>query len=64
MFIILENIGIALTSNLCKLFCSVLQIRLAKYADNNQLIPECQMGYRRNSHTSDHILALKTIVDK
>lgn len=56
--------GIALTSNLCKLFCSVLHLRLAKYAEINHLIPDCQIGYRKRSRTSDHILSLKTIVDK
>ena len=56
--------GIALTSSLCKLFCAVLHVRLSKFADQNSLIPPNQIGYQKHSRTADHVLTLKTLVDK
>lgn len=56
--------GIAVGSNLCKLFCSVLQIRLSKFAKMHKLVPQCQIGFRPNARTADHVLSLKSIIDK
>ena len=56
--------GIAVCSNFCKLFCSVLHNRLSIFARENKLIPGCQIGYREKSRTSDHILTLKNLIDK
>lgn len=56
--------GIALSSNLCKLFCSVMHNRLTKFADLNKLIPPNQIGYRKFARTADHVLTLKTLIDK
>ena len=56
--------GIAVSSNLCKLFCSVLHNRLVKFVDDNSIIPSNQIGFRKGSRTSDHILVLKTLIDK
>ena len=56
--------GIAISSNICKLFCSVLHSRLVNFSDAHNLLPNCQIGYRRNSRTTDHILTLKSVIDK
>lgn len=56
--------AISIGSNLSKLYALVLQRRLAKFAENNNLVPECQIGYRPGSRTADHVFALRTMVDK
>ena len=55
--------GISLTSCLRKLFNKVMNARLLKYIDSINLIRENQIGFKRNSRTSDHILTLKSIID-
>jgi retron-type reverse transcriptase len=56
--------GIAVSSNLCKLFCLVLYNRLNVFTDNNNVIPPNQIGFRKGARTSDHILVLKSLIDK
>lgn len=56
--------GIAVSSNVSKLFCSVLHRRLTKHINDANLIPPHQIGYRKKSRTADHIVTLKTLVDK
>ena len=56
--------GIAVGSNLSKLFCSVLHRRLIEFADSHNLIPLNQIGYKKKTRTVDHILTLKHIIDK
>jgi exonuclease III len=56
--------GIAVGSTVCKVFCNVLQNRLVSYIDRKQVISSNQIGYRKKCRTSDHILVLKTIIDK
>ena len=51
--------GITLLSCLGKLFTSVLNNRLNKYADRINLINENQAGFRKNYSTIDHIFLLK-----
>ena len=55
--------GISLTSCPRKLFNKVINARLLKYIDSRNLISENQIGFKRNSRTSDHILTLKSIID-
>ena len=38
--------------------------RLEKYLDTNYIIYKEQIGFKKGSRTSDHILTLKTIIDK
>lgn len=40
--------GIAVGSNLCKLFCLVLNNRLVTFATDNEIIPNEQIGFKRN----------------
>ena len=56
--------GIAVSSNLCKLFCLVLHNRLLSFTERYNIIPEEQIGFRKGSRTQDHILVLKSIIDK
>ncbi len=56
--------GIALSSTLSKLFCTVLHNRLTKHIDINSLIPPNQIGYKKGARTADHVLTLKSLVDK
>ena len=52
------------SSNLCKLFCIVHHNRLTAFCDSHKVIPCEQIGFRKGSRTQDHILVLKTIIDK
>jgi hypothetical protein len=56
--------GIAVSSHVSKLFCSVLHARLSKFFAANNTIPINQIGYKSKSRTVDHIFTLKTIIDK
>jgi hypothetical protein len=56
--------GIAVSSNLCKLFCLVLYNRINTFVDDNGIVPSNQIGFRKGSRTSDHIFVLKSLIDK
>ena len=56
--------GIAVGSCLSKFFLSILHNRLVTFAEKHNVIPSCQIGYKKGTPTSDHILALKNIIDK
>jgi hypothetical protein len=56
--------GIAVGSNLCKLFCSILHERLVNFVKTRDIIPKGQIGYQKGCSTADHILTLKAIVEK
>ncbi len=56
--------GIALSSNVSKLFCYILQHRLQTFLDLHKIIPVNQIGFKKSSRTSDHVLTLKAIIDK
>ena len=56
--------GIAVSGCLAKLYLSILHKRLYKFADENNLIPPAQIGYKKGARTTDHILTLKNIIDK
>ena len=56
--------GITLCSCLAKLFTSILNERLYKFIYDKGILPKEQIGFKQNSRTSDHILTLKSIIDK
>lgn len=56
--------GIAVGSHLGKLFCTILNSRLSKFAENKNLLPRAQIGFRKKYRTSDHVLTLKTLIEK
>jgi hypothetical protein len=47
-----------------KLFCSILNTRLACYTKENKSIHPTQIGFISGNRTADHILTLKTLHDK
>ena len=55
--------GITLLSCLGKLFTSVINERLNKYADKIALINENQAGFRKKYSTTDHIFLFKNVID-
>ena len=57
-------IGISLSSSLSKLFTTLLQKRLQKFVDDNNLLNDYQAGFRPDHRTVDHIYTLKTLINK
>ena len=56
--------GIALISNLSKLFNSIINTRLYTYIEENNLLRPEQGGFRKGYRTLDHIFTLLTLVTK
>ena len=56
--------GICLSSCLGKLFCSVLNQRLVKFLEENEMYKPNQIAFRAGYRTSDHMFVLKTLIDK
>ena len=56
--------GISLVSNLAKLFTSIINSRLIKWSENNDIITDAQFGFRPGSSTVDAIYSLLTLVQK
>ncbi|UYV63710.1 hypothetical protein LAZ67_2005384 [Cordylochernes scorpioides] len=54
--------GIALLSNLAKLFSSILKIRLSNWTENKAIIPENQAGFRKEYSCQDHIFTLVSLI--
>ena len=46
-----------------KLFTSVINRRLNKYAEEVELIEACQAGFRKNHSTTDNIFIIKSLID-
>ena len=59
-----NNRGIAISNISCKLFCKILNARLNACLEKNSLIPCSQIGFRKNYRTGDHIVILKTLINK
>ena len=55
--------GITVAGCLGKLFNTILNSRLDKYLLQNELINNCQIGFCKNSRTSDHMFVVKCIID-
>ena len=56
--------GISVSSCFSKLFCKILFDRLDKYLDDNSIVGSEQTGFRKLCRTTEHILTLKTFIDK
>lgn len=56
--------GISLLSNVLKLFTSILNTRLSKWAEDNNILSDAQFGFRPNMGTVDAIFALQSIINK
>ena len=56
--------GLAIGSVFGKLYSTILLNRLIKYISEKKLISPHQIGFMKNSGTSDHIFLLQTIIEK
>ena len=56
--------GITINSCFSKLFTKLMNDRLTKYIEDNELINRNQIGFRKGHRTSDHVFVLKTLIDK
>ena len=56
--------GVAISSCLNKLFARVIYNRLETHINENKITNENLTGFRKSYRTSDHILTLKTLIDK
>ena len=56
--------GICVNSNLGKIFCSIVNIRLQNFLKTHKILDKSQIGFLPKHRTSDHIYTLHTIIDK
>ena len=56
--------GISLVNSLCKLYSSVLNNRLYKWAELNGKIDEAQAGFREGYSTTDNLFTLHALIQK
>lgn len=56
--------SITITSAIGKLFNSIMNTRLERYLEENNIISPYQIGFQKNSSTADHLFSLKTIINK
>ena len=56
--------GIALSSCFSTFLSKLLCNRLDKFLNENRIICDEQIGFKKGCRTSDHILSLKTLIDK
>ena len=56
--------GICIMNTLLKILCTLLNNRLIAHCSKHNLINKEQIGFQQNNRTSDHILTLKSIVNK
>ena len=55
---------ISLNCCLSKLFTLLLNTRVNQFCEENEIIHENQIGFRKSFRTADHALALKTLTDQ
>ena len=56
--------GVVISSCLSKLFSKILHNRIEKHISDTSVMNENQTGFRKQYRTSDHILTLKSIIEK
>lgn len=54
--------GISLISTVCKLYTNILNKRLVKYLETNDILEDEQNGFRKNRSCEDHIFSLTSII--
>ena len=55
--------GIALTSSVYKVYCSILNKRISKWAEETDKISDKQNGFCKNRSTIDHISTLTNLIE-
>ena len=58
------SVYVCISSCIGKLFCSILSQRLLKHVDLNNILHKSQIGFLANNRTADHVLTLRTLIDK
>ena len=56
--------GICIANSILKISSSLLEARLIEFCKKHNIIDKAQTGFQENARTSDHILTLKTIINK
>ena len=56
--------GICVSSNLGKMFCSIINTRLQKFLNDHNILKKSQIGFLQNHRTTDHIYTLHTLIEK
>jgi len=56
--------GISLLNIFSKIFTGILNKRLTEWCDTNNIIPECQAGFRKGYSTIDNCFVLHSIIQK
>ena len=56
--------GISLLNIISKLYSSIINERLSRFCEDNDLIPEAQAGFRKGYSTIDNIFTLQSLVQK
>ena len=56
--------GIALSNCFSEFLSKLLCNRLVKILNENRIICDEQIGFKKGCRTSDHMLSLKTLIDK
>ena len=56
--------GICVSSNLGKMFCSIINNRLQHFLSDHNILRKSQIGFLQNHRTTDHIYTLHTLIEK
>ncbi|KAK4699270.1 hypothetical protein P7C70_g6995, partial [Phenoliferia sp. Uapishka_3] len=56
--------GISLESCLLKLLMTIITARVAKWADDSKILPDCQQGFRKHYRTENAPFILHTVLQK
>ena len=56
--------GICIMNSLLKLLCTMMNNKLDEYNEQTNLINHGQIGFKRHSRTSDHVLTLQGLINK
>ena len=56
--------GICISSALLKIICILLNHRIQEHCNQNELLNQNQIGFKKNHRTADHLLTLKAVVKK
>ena len=56
--------GICVNSNLGKVFCSIINVRVLNFLNKHNVLSKSQIGFIPKHRTTDHIYILHTLIDK
>ena len=56
--------GICISSALTKLLCTMMNVRLNTFIQENQVLNKEQIGFVTNNRTPDHVLTMRSVVNK